>query len=211
METEEEIMDVLKQLSKKRSIFHSEADFQHELAIILREIYSPKYLRLEKPMSIDEKDKHLDIYIETIDNKRIAIELKYRTKFFHEVIYNEVYSLKNHSATGSARYSFIKDISRIEKMRKDRLIDFGYAIILTNDTAIYKTEKNPSERQKRLYLMEGKELEGEIGFDIPDDKTKEQIKKQYGEKQFPINLSGTYKIKWLDFSLYLKCLIVKIA
>lgn len=127
-------IDVLKQLlsklSKERPVFHSECDFQHEIAYLIRhneiDNFGPiQKIRLERPYSINSKRFELDIYVEQ-NNERIGIELKYKTKSLPGGIVTigaEEYHLKNHAALGSARYDFIKDISRIEQLIKSNHIE----------------------------------------------------------------------------------------
>jgi hypothetical protein len=66
----------------------------------------------------------------------IPIELKYKTKKAVFEFNNEKYSLSNHSANDVGRYSFRKDIYRIEKyLEKNQNSKVGYVLILTNDQA----------------------------------------------------------------------------
>ena len=71
------ITTLMKDLSLERTIFHSEADFQHALACYIHKKMPDWQVRLEfKP--IKDKKIYLDIWIRDRD-RRIAIELKYKT------------------------------------------------------------------------------------------------------------------------------------
>lgn len=54
-----DIEQVLKELAKKRPVFHSEADFQHALAWEIQITYPDANIRLEKPFQFDKLDKKL--------------------------------------------------------------------------------------------------------------------------------------------------------
>jgi len=207
METVEKIKDLLKSLSKTRPIFHSKADFQHELAILLRDTYSPKRIRIKNPIIIENKNMHIDIYIETIDNRRIAIELKYRASEFVIDVDNETFFLKTHRLSDLAQFLFIEDISKIEKMIEKDLIDIGYAILLTNETAIYS---NKLLRPHSFNLIEGHFIKGYFGLLYTKNNTKGQINTQYSKKFKEINLVGKYKIRFNEYSEYLKSLVLKV-
>ena len=90
--TIQEIKIVLEELSKRRSVFHSEADFQQELAFAIREKYNKIKIRLEIPFKIpnDLKNKALDILLIENEKSKVGIELKYpkaklKKKFDDEV------------------------------------------------------------------------------------------------------------------------------
>ena len=146
------IKECLDDLLIERPIFHSEADFQHEFAIKLRD--HGFRVRLEKPYrsaKVTGKDKYvyLDIYLE-YKKKRIGVELKYKTREKLGLKWDgEAFNLRSHHAQNLGRYDFIKDISRLHDLRDpkktDLTIDFGYAVLLTNDSAYYEYSKRCHE------------------------------------------------------------------
>jgi hypothetical protein len=69
---------VMEKLKSKREIFVSEADFQLELAWIIKEQYPDALVRLEYCPYFNPS-MHIDILV-IIDNQWIPIELKYKTK-----------------------------------------------------------------------------------------------------------------------------------
>ena len=123
---------IMSKLKEKRKIFVSEADFQLEIAWIIKEIYPNAKVRLEYCPSFDF-NMHIDILV-VIDNKWIPIELKYKTKGCKKNIDNEIFNLKNHGAKDVNCYLYLKDIQRIEKIR-DNVSEFieGYTIFITNE------------------------------------------------------------------------------
>ena len=50
MITRDDLAAALTALAERRPVFHSEADFQHELAWLVRERYSDVGVRLERPV-----------------------------------------------------------------------------------------------------------------------------------------------------------------
>ena len=105
------INTAITELQKKRKVFCSEADFQLELAWILKEQNPNYHVRLEYVPSFNKK-MHIDIVLLN-DNEFIPIELKYKTKYCDIDIENEHYSLANHGAQDVGKYLYLKDIYRI--------------------------------------------------------------------------------------------------
>ena len=91
-----DIYKIIGKLKNKRQIFTSEADFQLELAWIIKEEYPNTKVRLEYCPSFD-LNMHIDILV-IYDNKWIPIELKYKTKCCNKLINGEIFNLKNHGA-----------------------------------------------------------------------------------------------------------------
>ncbi|MCL2111108.1 MAG: hypothetical protein FWH32_02420 [Clostridiales bacterium] len=200
------INEVMKTLSEKRPIFHSEADFQFELAWTIKKKYGDKVsIRLEyTPLLIDmsEDDKKLwknariDIVLFFNDSKSIVpIELKYLKHTLEYVADNgEVYNLSL-GARGMGMYNCFADIERMELL-KEKLKGFskGYVIWLTNDKAYW----------------EGLKMENNYSvFNAPDGTTIEEGQrhfregakvKGYPKYQYPISIKGNYKVSWQEYS-----------
>lgn len=131
------IYSIIEKLSKKRTIFYSEADFQLELAWLIKDEYKNAKVRLEYCPSFDTS-MHIDILI-IIDNEWIPIELKYKTKGCTKIVDDETFNLKNHGAKDVNCYLYLKDIQRIEKI-KENVSNFrrGYTIFITNELSYSK-------------------------------------------------------------------------
>lgn len=71
---------VLNKLNERRSVFHSEADFQHSLAWEIYEMYPDLNIRLEKREEVNGEELYLDIFFISRNNKICALELEYKTK-----------------------------------------------------------------------------------------------------------------------------------
>ena len=145
---------VMDELSKRRKVFGSEADFQLEMAMVIKELYEDVRVRLEFPIfSSDGVLMHIDILVlfwENGETRGIPIELKYKTKGCtlitktKDVKIKEKFNLKEHGAKNDNCVSYVKDIHRIEDLRKGLTetygIEFqeGYTVFLTNDLSYLK-------------------------------------------------------------------------
>jgi hypothetical protein len=127
----------LENLFKERFIFHSEADFQHALAMKIAKNENIK-IRLEKPCKINNEAIKIDIELTDENEKKYAIELKYKTKKLNCEHTGENFDLKTQGAHNLGRYDFWKDCERITKLKN---FCGGCVIFLTNDVLYKKTEK----------------------------------------------------------------------
>ena len=193
-----DIHGLMADLSKHRPIFHSEADFQHALALEIHKAIPDCEIRLELPYRIlgpqsDETDKnHMDIYLTT---EKIAIELKYRTRGGKDKWNNELFVLKNQSAHDSGRYGFLKDIERLDRVVKDGEATSGVAVLLTNDHGFWSSPQSgwKMTTDAAFRLHEGRTLTGKLVWAA---ETAESTK----EEQPPIYLTGSYRMRWRDYS-----------
>lgn len=185
-----EITELLDELSKERPIFHSEADFQHALAWKIHEKYSDLNIRLEKRITLNDKEIYIDVFIHK-GNNIVAIETKYKTKNINITVSNEEFNLKNHSAPNNNRYDFIKDISRIEECLKKYLNGYAFAIFLTNDSSYWEISRGTDTQDKDFRIHEGRIIKGKLSW-------KEGASKK--TRSEPIILKGKFKLTWKDYS-----------
>jgi len=120
---------VLKELSKKRPIFHSEADFQHALAWEIHKKYPDLNIRLEKREKVNGEEIYPDIFTFK-DGKIVVVEVKYKTRELNITLSSEEFNLKNQSAQDCGRYDFLKDISKLEKLLEKYPDAIGFAYSL---------------------------------------------------------------------------------
>lgn len=190
-----DIHQLMAELSVKRSIFHSEADFQHELAFLIHKQHPDLDLRLEYPI-FDEQTKkrmHIDILLRG-EKQAIAIELKYATTKLSLDVEDEHFDLRDQSADDSTRYAFCKDIERIEHF-KSQVGATGYAVFLTN----YPPFWSPSSSGRittydEFRIHDGLTKHGEMRW--ASHAGKGTIK---GVEE-PIILNGTYSLTWQDYA-----------
>lgn len=185
--------EVLSKLSKKRPIFHSEADFQHAFAWEIHQKLPNANVRLELPVHVKSEYLHIDIWVE-LQNQVIAFELKYKTRGISIETNRELYRLKNQSAQDLGRYDFIKDIERLEYISDEKMNFVGYAVLITNDSAYWiKPAKNDTVDAK-FRLNEGRTLGDMLNW---GEKASEGTKKK---RERVLNLRNMYDVHWESYS-----------
>lgn len=134
-----------------------------------------------------------------MDDKIIAIELKYKTKKFEFELNGENFSLKNQGAQGWGRYYFVNDIVRLEKLMEKFEISQGYAIFLTNDM---------------YYQSKSKDNTVYFDFSLQNEKTLSGILKLKDEKKIDktLQLKNDYLLNWQQYepTYQFQYLIVKV-
>ena len=191
------ILDIekcVKSLSKKRPIFHSEADFQFALAWEIQKEYPKANIRLEYPVG----KMNIDIVV-FFEDKSIPIELKYKTDKLYKDdnkkynIENEDFLLKDHAAQNIGRHNFLKDIERIENISE--FLE-GYTIWLTNSEKYWNSPKSIEKTTSKNFTVHhnanikcNSTLEWNEHTDI---KTINEYKK--------ITLKNNYTVSWEDYS-----------
>lgn len=175
---------VMAELAKTRPIFHSEDDFKFALAWQIHKMMQDIQLRLEYPHS---EGVYLDIWIHS---RKLAVELKYKTKSLLAREDGELFYLKEQGARNHARYDFLGDVERVESAGS------GFAIILTNEPAYWEeASMRHSSNDYGFRIHEGRELSGELNWRDPEADAAKS-----GGRQNPITLSGSYNLRWKDYS-----------
>ncbi|RUT71546.1 hypothetical protein D0817_06635 [Flavobacterium cupreum] len=138
------------ELQNQRPIFHSEDDLKLALAFNIKKNNPEFEIRLERPVQLEMINRNgkgiavrapIDIIVMDTSGDSYPIELKYKTRKANILHNNENYILAEHGAQDAGRYSFRKDIYRIENYKSSNLnYKYGYVLILTNDNAYF--EKN---------------------------------------------------------------------
>ncbi len=187
------ISNTLALLAAHRTVFHSEADFQHAFAWELQRQLPGANVRLELPLRTQAKSIHLDILV-TQNHTALAIELKYKTRKFSQFVNNEQFSLADQSAQDIARYDFVKDIERLEQVIDDRVKWIGYAILLTNDSAYWVQPGSRATVDADFRLHQGRLLHGELQWDAKASKGTTKNREKL------LKLNGTYAVNWIDYS-----------
>lgn len=156
-----EIIEIMKQLSRERGLFHSEADFQHALACTIRQSGSGSQIRLEYAVHDvpEELSQKATIYIDILINQpKYAIEVKYKTRNLEATFNNERFRLMNQSAHDIARYDYLKDIMRLEWLVDRKIATAGCAIFLTNDPGYWR-ESNRETIDMQFRIHEGRKIQ----------------------------------------------------
>ena len=223
------VEDALNQLKNERPVFHSEDDLKLSFAFIIQQRNPTWKVRLEKPipMKMTLRDQSevivrsaIDIVVNDDKGNVIPIELKYKTKKCNVQFENEDYILSDHGAADIGRYSFRKDIHRIEQYKSDHSnCTFGYVLIITNDRTYFQNNvfaKNSLDkhfsfhhgwklpRQDNSWNYE-KVDENKYRFDQINNcwvSLKSKKHWTYGKGLFfKLDLKNEYDIEWKDYSL----------
>ena len=194
-----DIDEIMRCLAERRPIFHSEADFQHELAWQIRK--KVPQVRLEYPIGYEGKGKrrrriYLDIWL---PYECIAIELKYKTQKMGkkevELKWNHEYFLmKKQSAADIGRYEFLEDVQRLEQWDKCKI---GYAILLANEPSYWTPPSNEGNVDSDFQLHPGRgDITGPLAW-APNSKTGEGRKSHVLTGSYRVEESGP--LKWTHY------------
>jgi len=225
-----DIEKLILSLQGKRKVFHSEDDFKLSLGIEILQNHADCQVRLERPIDIKMIDCNgnnlvarapIDIVILENNGSIIPIELKYKTKKTMLELDGETYRLTDHGAVDVGRYSFRKDIYRIEQyLDTHSNAEKGYVLILTNETAYF--DKNvfiENNCDKNFSFHNGASiLKEDNGWHYDKLIKAAQYEKREGdarwwykhknklhwtcakELSYKLDLQKDYEIKWKDYS-----------
>jgi len=188
-----DLHQIIKYLAKRRPIFHSEADFQHELAWEIHNEHQDANIRIEKPHNINGERRFIDI-VAHLNEKTYFIELKYKTSETSIISGDELFNLKQQGAHDQGSYDFIKDIQRVEESAACHKNGKGFSVMLTNDSKYWTESKKETIIYRDFQLLESRKLKGELKWESHAGKG--SIK----NREYPIILSGTHEINWCPYS-----------
>lgn len=185
------LRQVLCALAQRRPVFHSEADFQLELAWQVRLAAPELSVRLETRPA---PGVHLDMLLSG-ESGRTALELKCLTRGWSGDRADERFELKNHGAQDVRGYDVVKDIARVEQFCALAPGTNGAAICLSNDAYYWRSPAYDRLTNAGSFrLHDGTVLSGlrewRPGTGAGTNRGREQ----------PIALVGRYELHWVDFS-----------
>ena len=189
-------------LAARRPLFHSEADFQHELAWELRSAGAAD-VRVERPVTVEGPDGsgsrrlNLDLLIK-LAGKRVAIELKYWTRRLRLSHGGEDFNLADQGAQDQKRFDFWADVSRLEALVAQGVVDAGFAIALSNDTGYWKQGRTGTT-DEGFRLHHGRAVEGTLAW---AENTSAGTK---GLRSDSLALRGRYSVLWQPYSTPANC------
>ncbi len=179
-------------LAKGRPIFHSEADFQHELAWQIHASDQSSEVRLERPVEVDGRRLNIDILVH-IGGAVLAFELKYWTKRLEVTERGEKFLLRKQAAQDISRYDFWKDVARLERFVAAGSATRGFAIAITNDQGYWRESSRETVDQSfRLH-------DGRVSNSVMAWKHTASTGTMRGREE-PISLDGRYVVSWQPHS-----------
>lgn len=220
-----QILQSLNLLKNTRPIYHSEDDFKFSFSKVLQHQLGKDYeLRLERPEEIkmlnrngNTKIARAPIDIVVINNKTkvsVPIELKYKTKKCEICYEEEKYKLTEQGATDIGRFSFRKDIYRIEQLINKKVLQ-GFFIVVTNEKKYLQDISNKDSLDKNFsfhdnVILQKKDNSWNYEKQLSDGyilNDKSQLIRNNtlhwtskGDAFYKLDLKNTYEIKWETYS-----------
>lgn len=188
-----DIHQIIDLLSQRRKIFHSESDFQHELAWTIHQVHPNAEIRLEKPHIIADSRKYIDLVV-TIKPYTYFIELKYKTSKTVVNHNDELFELKQQGAKDQGSYDFLKDIQRIEQSSHNNKFYKGFAILLSNDPKYWNRNPRKNGIDRQFWLIPNRTLEGRLSWEAHAGKG------SITNREDPIELLNQYRVNWISYS-----------
>jgi hypothetical protein len=185
------IEPLMTRLGQRRPIFHSEADFQHEVAIELRTMDADVQLRLEYPFGLGSRAS-LDILLRK-GGAQAGLELKYLCRSADVTVEGEQFQLSHQSAHDIRRYDVCKDVVRIEGFC-DRFGATGGVLILTNDPAYWSPRRRADTFDAAFNLADLRVLSGTLAWAAGTGKGTAK------GRETPLVISGSYPLTWRDYA-----------
>ena len=201
MNLDEKIKTIIEKLKKKYPVFVSERHLQVAFSIeaekVIKgcklypeDIFNPKTSKSEK-----SKNRYIDLVIEK-ESKKVAFEFKYIVCDFEADINKRHIKLRHQSAWPGRRYDCLKDIERLEILKKekdkDKRIDEGYFVLITN-------YKGFCERKNKEKVVKDEEFRFESGIKKGTKKWAKDTGGMKNGRENSITISHDYDV---NFELY---------
>lgn len=197
------IKNTISELGRIRKVFHSEADFQHSLGLHLSKNCDFE-VRLEIPFLIPhyykESDKKLKVELDIfLPKEKIGLELKYKTEEATFRENGETFNLKQHGAQNLGRFDFFDDLRRLQLLKKENIIEKGYAIFLTNEPLYWR----PIQRKNfssNFSMEDEKIIESNSKLDWNGNPSEGSVTRKRLFTNNPIIIENKHQLKWNEFS-----------
>ena len=185
-----EIDQIMSDMARRRPVFCSEADLQHEFAMELRLRRPHQQIRLEYPLGGALRGA-IDVLL--LGERPFALELKYLCKGLVAEVGAEQFTLRQQSAHDIRRHDVCKDVVRMEAFA--RRTGHGAAVlVVSNDPAYWQPRRRTDTVDAAFDIAEAKELAGTLqwGATAGTGTTK--------GREVPLQLTGRYSLVWRDYS-----------
>jgi hypothetical protein len=187
------IPTIMADLTERRPVFQSEADFQHAIAMAITRRFPAVDVRLEYRASRLDGKAYIDIWLRNAD-RVMAIELKYKTAPLSHDIDGELFDLVNQGACDHGRSMFLADVARVEAIADRYPNSTGAAIMLTNDPKYWRPSSRADTYDAAFHINEGRTICKHLQWH-PEASEKTRKPAPNG-----ITLDGTYTARWHDYS-----------
>jgi hypothetical protein len=186
-----EIDELMGRLARRRPVFHSEADFQHEFASEAKGGHPELQVRLERPFP-GRATGAIDIILRSNGSEH-AIELKYLTRTYEGKCEEEHFRLKNQGAQDVRSYDVCKDIARMESfcLEPGRI---GSVVVLTNEPYYWKSRTAVGTCAEAFEISGMRELSGTLAWAAHTGAGTMK------NREAPIVLASKHVPEWKDYS-----------
>ena len=186
-----DIHKLMNTLAAERPIFHSRKDFHSSIVETLARIYPGCGVMAEYNHLADDQSQ-LNVWAPGLTAE---IRLRYATGYIRTRLQQESFALRHQGAQDRGRYSFLRDVERIERVVSEiSKVRSGVAVLLTNDHLYWQppTKINPVDIDFRVH--NGAILSGTLDWtEEASEGTKESMDQ-------PIVLHGAYEMGWRSYS-----------
>lgn len=203
--TRQNLTAAMASLAERRPVFHSEADFQHELAM---EISRTGFgVRLEIPYEVNLNNEHITVELDLLllnarTEHKTAVEIKY-VKSAVTVEHNEEsFNLKKTWGTNLPRFDCLADFQRVGQLKAAGIVDFAFAIFLTNSASAWTDNVGESEIMARQFsIHEGRQMyAGALLNWVPADPPVGSVSARRLHPYAPINIPQPATCTWANYS-----------
>src|SRR3546814_4424033 len=149
----------MSEMARRRPVFCSEADFQHELAIEIRRLNPHQKIRLEYPLG-NVQCGAIDVLLQ--GERPFALELKYLCMGLVIDVEGETFTLRLQSAHDIRRHDVCQDVARMEAFAK-RTGHGAAVLVLTNDPAYWPPRSRADPVDAAFAIAEAKSEESRVG------------------------------------------------
>lgn len=188
---------IVRALSRRRPVFHSEADLQQELAWQVHMTHPEMQVRLEVRVPEPSRPGHrerVDLLLRGAQGS-VVVEVKYLTDALNVVHDGEVFDLPRQGAQDVSAYDVVKDIFRVEHFVRTEFAVAGVVLVISNDASYWTDPGHGRVTGAAAFrLYEGTTLAGERAWgDAAGPGTRRS-------REASLALSGNHLLRWADYS-----------
>ena len=203
--TRQNLTDAMASLAERRPVFHSEADFQHELAM---EISRTGFgVRLEIPFEVNLNNVHITVELDLLllnarTKHKTAVEIKYVKSAVTVDHRGERFNLKNTWGTNLPRFDCLADFQRVGQLKAAGIVDSAFTIFLTNSASAWADNVGGTNIMARQFsIHEGREMNaGALLNWVPANPTVGSVSARRLPPYAPINIPQAATCTWAKYS-----------
>ena len=198
--TAETLRKILREFANNRKLFCSESQFQYDLGRKIEDETCATVMYEVPHNNDDGKRKYIDIVVDFGDNRKIAIELKYKAPNGLVVegagLNGEDIHVPKQGAVDEGSYFYLKDVERLERIIKGKDNIKAFALILASSSISNRVTTRYWGKSDRDHVWKS--------FSLEDGRTiNHGVSLKWGqglrEGWDSIELRSDYNIKWIDY------------